>query len=37
MELGIETTIDGQIHQPGKIAIEAKLFLKSLENYRIMT
>ena len=26
MELGIETTIDGQIHQPGKIAIEAKLF-----------
>ena len=26
MELGIETTIDRQIHQPGKIAIEAKLF-----------
>lgn len=26
MELGIETTIDGQIQQPGKIAIEAKLF-----------
>ena len=26
MELGIETTIDGQIHQPGNIAIEAKLF-----------
>ena len=28
MELGIETTIDGQIHQPGKIAIEAKHFFR---------
>ena len=26
MELGIETTIDGHIDAPGKIAIEAKLF-----------
>lgn len=31
-ELGIETTIDGDIISPGKIALEAKLFLKSLKN-----
>lgn len=37
MELGIETTIDGQIHQPGKLQLKQNFFLKSLENYRIMT
>ncbi len=36
MELGIETTIDGHIDAPGKIAIEAKLFSEIVENYRIM-
>lgn len=28
MELGIETTIDGQIIDPGKIALDAKIFLE---------
>ncbi len=36
MELGIETTIDGQIDAPGKIAIEAKLFSEIVRKFRIM-
>ena len=36
MELGIQTEIAGEIIDRGMIAIDAKIFLKLLENFRIM-
>ena len=33
MELGIETIIEGDIVQPGMIALDAKIFLKLSENF----
>lgn len=35
MELGIETKVEGSILERGKIALEAKLFTKLSENYRM--
>ena len=36
MELGIETVIDGEIIEKGIIALDAKIFLEIVRNFRIM-
>lgn len=34
MELGIETTIEGQIIEKGIIALDAKIFLEIVRNFQ---